>query len=154
MRIQAGWNFRKGQVGFAVAQKLSSLVVLLSLVLVVGATTALSSAELGEGFRTGQGILLPIKQQKNCCKACIRIAGQKVCKTFCGKGAKDSCDDFKDSEHGGGKGSGGEPKNTTEPKLEDHPCYPICRDKCSATRTNMTLEQCIMDCLNVTRCPG
>ena len=135
------------------APRISSLAVLLSLGLVVGATTTLSSAELSGGFRTGQGILLLIKKQKNCCTACIRTAGQKVCKTFCGKAAKKSCDDFKNSEHDDGNGSGGQPKNTTEPKLEAHPCYPICRDRCSATRTNMTPEQCIMDCLSVTRCP-
>ena len=78
------------------APRISSLAVLLSLGLVVGATTTLSSAELSGGFRTGQGILLLIKKQKNCCTACIRTAGQKVCKTFCGKGAKNSCDDFKE----------------------------------------------------------
>jgi hypothetical protein len=35
---------------------------------------------------------------------------------------------------------------------ESHPCYPICQDKCAKTRGDMTLDQCILDCLAVTRC--
>jgi hypothetical protein len=61
----------------------------------------------------------------------------KVCKTFCGKDSDDKCDDFEDGK--------------IRP-LEYEPCYPICADQCAKTRSSLTWEACIVDCLMRTRC--
>jgi hypothetical protein len=36
--------------------------------------------------------------------------------------------------------------------LKSHPCYSICQDQCSKTRSDMTPDQCIEACLETTRC--
>lgn len=80
-----------------------------------------------------------IKHDEDCCTACVKKKHKpKVCKTFCGKDSDDQCDDFEDG------------KITP---LEYQPCYPICQDQCSRTRGSLTVEECIIDCLNRTRCP-
>jgi hypothetical protein len=86
-------------------------------------------------------ILLLVTHKEHCGKACFKKKGEpKVCQTFCGKGHHDMCEDFEDG------------KIKPTPKLEDHPCYPICKDTCEKTRGSLTWEQCLTDCLNRTRC--
>jgi len=101
------------------------------------AETNMQAARAGE-------LLLHVKEHgkdKKCCKACFKKKGQpKVCETFCGKNSDDTCDDFEEG------------KIKPKPKLEDAPCYPICADQCAKTRGSLTLEACIIDCLNRTRC--
>ena len=135
---------------------LTRIAMLASFVLLGGTATALSGTPpIQEALRGDQGMLLEIKtlwfdsskwQFKNdCCKACVKREGEKKsCKLFCGKQAKDKCDAY---EKGGG--GGGKPP---ELKLEDAPCYPICSDQCGKTRGSLTFEQCVIDCLNRTRC--
>jgi hypothetical protein len=74
----------------------------------------------------------------DCCTECVKKKGKpKVCKTFCGKGSDDQCDDFEDGKIA---------------PLEYQTCYPVCADQCAKTRSSLTWEQCIVDCLNRTRC--
>ena len=40
----------------------------------------------------------------------------------------------------------------SNPTLEKHTCYPICQAKCAKTRGSATIDQCITDCLQTTRC--
>lgn len=87
-------------------------------------------------------VLLEIKKD-DCCQACVKIDGSKSCKTFCGKDADDQCDAFK---------AAGKAEKKQLAKLKKAPCYSICSDQCAKTRTNLTPQQCIGDCLNRTRC--
>ena len=49
-----------------------------------------------------------------------------------------------------GKSKTGEsaPSNPTS----EHTCYPICQAKCAKTRGTATVDACITDCLQTTRC--
>ena len=89
-----------------------------------------------------QNLLLEIKHD-DCCRACVKIDGGKSCKTFCGKDSDDQCDAFE---------AEGKMAKKEMAKLKKAPCYPICADQCAKTRTNLTPQQCIGDCLNRTRC--
>ncbi len=150
------------QWGFAMARKFWPVVLAASVVVLGSAIATAFAAEYGRALpESYQRLLVPIKKHKDktCCKACIKIGKHKQCGTFCGEGSEDRCDAFKHGNSGGdhGKNDGGspgksEPEKKSEPKLEDQPCFPICRDKCIATRTDMTFDQCVIDCLERTRC--
>jgi len=54
------------------------------------------------------------------------------------------------------KASKDDPSNTpskaSDPSPMNHPCYPTCQYRCAKTRNNSSLTQCIIDCLQTTRC--
>ena len=44
------------------------------------------------------------------------------------------------------------PSKASDSSPMNHPCYPSCQYRCAKTRGNLTLTQCIIDCLQTTRC--
>ncbi len=124
---------------------MKSLLAGLALALLVvagGAAFALSGANPDASQSPGD-LLITVKKHDDCCQCCVKIEGQKSCKTFCGKDSDDQCDAFEDE---------GKKAKKRLAKLKKAPCYPICADQCAKTRTNLTWEQCIVDCLERTRC--
>jgi hypothetical protein len=45
------------------------------------------------------------------------------------------------------------PSTTNNATPTNNPCYPTCQAQCAKTRGNLTPDQCIIDCLQTTRCP-
>ena len=108
-----------------------------------GAAFALPVAKpAAEAVPPPRNLLREIKHD-GCCRACMKVEGEKSCKTFCGKNSDDQCDAFEAQAKMAKKEMA---------KLKKAPCYPICADQCAKTRTNLTPQQCIVECLNRTRC--
>lgn len=109
-----------------------------------GAAFALSGAKPDpDAVSPPHSLLVEIKHDEDCCRACVKVEGEKSCKTFCGKDSDDQCDAFE---------AEGKMAKKQLAKLKKAPCYPICADQCAKTRTNLTAQRCIEDCLNRTRC--
>jgi hypothetical protein len=118
-------------------------IALVLLLAAGGAAFALSAKPGPDAVSPPYNLLLEVKHDADCCQACVKIEGAKSCKTFCGKDSDDQCDAFKAESKAAKKQLA---------KLKKAPCYPICADQCAKTRTNVTPQQCISDCLERTRC--
>jgi hypothetical protein len=89
---------------------------------------------------------------------CINAGGKhKQCKTFCGNDANESCKSLLQGANNNNNNKQdaqipNPPQTPPQPwaKLEDQPCFAQCRDKCVATLTTQTGEQCIKECLITT----